>query len=43
MFKLVDETNVVQEVKSWEEIKKEKEYEDLIKGNHLNNVFHMKL
>jgi len=36
MFKLVDETNVVQEVKSWEEIKKEKE-------NHLNNVYHMKL
>ena len=32
IFKLVDETNEIQEVKSWEEIKKEKEYEDLIKG-----------
>jgi hypothetical protein len=32
IFKLVDETNEIQEVKSWDEIKKEKEYEDLIKG-----------
>ena len=32
VFKIVNETNVIQEVKSWDEIKKEKEYEDLVKG-----------